>query len=91
MAEKAIMIYELDVGKDFVKEKISNDNLDHKEREKIRSIQVLDDYLNVLGSQVFIRNGTICQTYAGDVSRTVGTNVAHKHVCLSESQKGGSV
>lgn len=56
MAEKAETIYSPDVGKDFVREKVSKENIGHEERERIRSIQVLDDYLNLgyIRKRVFV-------------------------------------
>ena len=47
MAEKTLVMYSPDVGKSFVEECISKANLNHEDREKIRSIRVLDDYLNL--------------------------------------------
>ncbi len=47
MKEKSMSIYTLAVGSWYISEWVSKDNLGHEEREKIRSIQVLDDYLNL--------------------------------------------
>ena len=47
MAEKTVMMYSPDVGKSFIDECVSKAKLDHEDREKIRSIQVLDDYLDL--------------------------------------------
>lgn len=55
MNEKNLSIYSPSLGQEYVMNCIPYDNLRHDDREKIRSIQVLDDYLN-LGS---IRKRTV--------------------------------
>lgn len=47
MKENSISIYTPEVGSQYINEWVSQENLGHEEREKIRSIQVLDDYLNL--------------------------------------------
>lgn len=47
MKEKSISIYTSTIGSQYISEWVSKENLRHEEREKIRSIQVLDDYLNL--------------------------------------------
>lgn len=55
MKEKNLSLYTLSLGQEYVTDCIPCDNLRHDDREKIRSIQVLDDYLN-LG---YIRKRTV--------------------------------
>jgi site-specific recombinase XerD len=55
MKEKNLSLYNPSLGQEYVTNCIPCDNLRHDDREKIRSIQVIDDYLN-LG---FIRKCTI--------------------------------
>jgi hypothetical protein len=55
MKEKNLSLYTPSLGQEYVTTCIPCDNLRHDDREKIRSIQVLDDYLN-LG---YIRKRTI--------------------------------
>lgn len=47
MKEKSLSIYTPAVGSRYISEWVSKKDLRHEEREKIRSIQVLDDYLNL--------------------------------------------
>lgn len=47
MKEKSMSIYTPAVGSWYISEWVSKENLRHEEREKLRSIQVLDDYLNL--------------------------------------------
>ena len=47
MKETGVTSYSPKVGAEFIREKIPCDSLHHDDREKIRSIQVLDDYLNL--------------------------------------------
>ncbi|MDT8402694.1 MAG: site-specific integrase [Bacteroidales bacterium] len=47
MNEKNLSIYCPSLGQEYVMNCIPYDNLRHDDREKIRSIQVLDDYLNL--------------------------------------------
>lgn len=47
MKEKSLLIYSPAVGSQYISEWVSRENIRHEEREKIRSIQVLDDYLNL--------------------------------------------
>ncbi len=55
MHDKSQTVYTPSVGAAFIDEGVSKKNLRHEEREKIRSIQVLDDCLN-LG---YIRKNTV--------------------------------
>jgi site-specific recombinase XerD len=55
MKGKNLSLYNPSLGQEYVSDSIPCDNLRHEDREKIRSIQVLDDYLN-LG---YIRKRTI--------------------------------
>ena len=55
MLEKLQEVYTPSVGAAFIDECVSKKDMGHKEREKIRSIQALDDYLN-LG---YIRKNTV--------------------------------
>lgn len=47
MKEKNLSLYSPSLGQEYVSDCIPCDNLRHDDREKIRSIQVLDDYLNL--------------------------------------------
>lgn len=47
MKEKSMSIYTPTVGSQYISEWVSKEDLGHEEREKIRSIQVLDDYLKL--------------------------------------------
>jgi site-specific recombinase XerD len=47
MEGKNLSLYSPPLGKEYVMKCIPCDNLRHDDREKIRSIQVLDDYLNL--------------------------------------------
>jgi site-specific recombinase XerD len=55
MNEKNLSLYTQSLGQEYITDCIPFNNLRHDDREKIRSIQVLDDYLN-LG---YIRRRTI--------------------------------
>jgi hypothetical protein len=55
MKEKNLSLYTLSLEQEYVTDCIPCDNLRHDDREKIRSLQVLDDYLN-LG---YIRKRTV--------------------------------
>lgn len=47
MKEKNLLLYTPSLGQEYVTDCIPCENLRHDDREKIRSIQVLDDYLNL--------------------------------------------
>ena len=47
MSEKSISVYSPEIGSQYIDEQVSRKDMKHEEREKIRSIQVLDDYLNL--------------------------------------------
>jgi len=47
MKEKNLSLYSQSLGQEYITDCIPCDNLRHDDREKIRSIQVLDDYLNL--------------------------------------------
>ena len=47
MKEKDLSLYSPSLGQEYITDCIPCDNLRHDDREKIRSIQVLDDYLNL--------------------------------------------
>jgi len=47
MKEKNLSFYTHSLGQKYITDCIPSDNLRHDDREKIRSIQVLDDYLNL--------------------------------------------
>lgn len=47
MKEKNLSYYKPSLGQEYITDCIPGDNLRHDDREKIRSIQVLDDYLNL--------------------------------------------
>jgi len=47
LKEKDLLFYTTPLGQEYIKDCIPCDNLRHDDREKIRSIQVLDDYLNL--------------------------------------------
>jgi integrase len=47
MKEKDLSLYAPSLGQEYITDCIPCDNLRHDDREKIRSIQVLDDYLNL--------------------------------------------
>jgi len=55
MKGKGLSLYNPSLGQEYVTDSIPCDNLRHDDREKIRSIQVLDDYL-ILG---YIRKCTV--------------------------------
>lgn len=54
MKEKNLSLYTHSLGQEYIRDCIPSNNLLHEDREKIRSIQVLDDYL-ILG---YIRRRT---------------------------------
>ena len=47
MSERSISVYSPEIGSQYIDEQVSRKDMKHEEREKIRSIQVLDDYLNL--------------------------------------------
>ena len=47
MSERSIRVYSPEIGSQYIDEQVSRKDMKHEEREKIRSIQVLDDYLNL--------------------------------------------
>jgi len=47
MKENALSLYTPSLGQQFITDCIPGDNVRHDDREKIRSIQVLDDWLNL--------------------------------------------
>ena len=47
MKEKSITMYSPEIGSRYIGEQVSREDMKHEEREKIRSVQVLDDYLNL--------------------------------------------
>jgi site-specific recombinase XerD len=47
MKEKSLSLYTPSLGQEFITDSITSENVRHDDREKIRSIQVLDDYLNL--------------------------------------------
>jgi integrase len=47
MKGKGLSLYNPNLGQEYITDCIPCDNLRHDDREKIRSIQVLDDYLNL--------------------------------------------
>lgn len=47
MMDKNLSLYRSSLGQEYIMNCIPCDNLKHDDREKIRSIQVLDDYLNL--------------------------------------------
>lgn len=47
MRENDLTLYTPSLGQEYISECISCENLRHEDREKIRSIQVLDDYMNL--------------------------------------------
>jgi site-specific recombinase XerD len=76
MSTKGIIIYSPDVGKRYIEECISCDVISHEYREKIRSVQVLDDYLN-LG---YIRNRTVIpvkHALKGNIGEEMQKLIAH--------------
>lgn len=47
MKDKNLTFYSPPLGQEYIRDCIPCDNLRHHDREKIRSVQVLDDYLNL--------------------------------------------
>lgn len=47
MKEKTLSLYTLSLGQEYIRDCIPSSNLRHEDREKLRSIQVLDDYLTL--------------------------------------------
>ena len=76
MKEKNLSLYTLSLGQEYVTDCIPCDNLRHNDREKIRSIQVLDDYLN-LG---YIRKRTVVpvkHTLEGEIGLQMQKLITH--------------
>ncbi|MCL3854231.1 MULTISPECIES: site-specific integrase [Bacteroidales] len=76
MKEQSISIYTPEVGLRYISEKVSKEDLRHEDREKIRSIQVLDDYLN-LG---YIRKNTtecVRHTLEGSLGEEMKKLIVH--------------
>jgi len=76
MKEKSLSLYTPSLGQEYVTTYIPRDNLRHDDREKIRSIQVLDDYLN-LG---YIRKRTtvpVRHTLEGEIGLQMQKLIVH--------------
>ncbi len=76
MKEKSLSLYTPSLGQEYVTTCIPRDNLRHDDREKIRSIQVLDDYLN-LG---YIRKRTtvpVRHTLEGEIGLQMQKLIVH--------------
>jgi site-specific recombinase XerD len=76
MKEKSLSLYTQSLGQEYITDCIPCDNLRHDDREKIRSIQVLDDYLN-LG---YIRKRTIVpvkHTLEGEIGLQMQKLITH--------------
>ncbi|MDF1561375.1 MAG: hypothetical protein P1P83_14390, partial [Bacteroidales bacterium] len=76
MKEKSLSLYTPSLGQEYVTTCIPHDNLRHDDREKIRSIQVLDDYLN-LG---YIRKRTtvpVRHTLEGEIGLQMQKLIVH--------------
>lgn len=76
MREMSISIYTPDVGCRYISERVSREDIRHEDRERIRSIQVLDDYLN-LG---YIRKNTtkrVRHTLDGPLGKEMAKLIVH--------------